>query len=235
MKKIILFIVLFMFLFNVKADDNDITYADYQKAFVKLNEAYDKFIGACSNEERIAIIKYADGNLDNLKDGYTTIKGLTTSTGKEINDYCANYVEDLYEAIIYGRKYIDSNKMYGLTLETDIIVKTNILVNGSKILTREDLTIVDDCDLIDDKFKGIVNEYIGYIQIVCASITIILCMVDLYKVFISKDVDSKKGFQNMIKRIIALVVVLLAPVIINIIIDIVNRYVDVNALKCLES
>ena len=74
-----------------------------------------------------------------------------------------------------------------------------------------------------------------YVQIGCVSLTIILCVIDLYKVVISKDLDQKKAFKNIKTRIIALVVVLLAPAIVNIVISLINRYVNVDALKCLES
>ena len=78
------------------------------------------------------------------------------------------------------------------------------------------------------------KEYLGYFQIGCAGITVILVISDLYKLLISKEMDNKKTFKKIKGRIIALVIFLLAPVIINIIIDLINRYVDVEAIKCLE-
>ena len=62
-----------------------------------------------------------------------------------------------------------------------------------------------------------------------------MCIVDVFKVFISNNLDGKKAFKSMKGRIIALVVVLLAPLIVNIIIGAINNYVDVEAIKCLES
>ena len=75
----------------------------------------------------------------------------------------------------------------------------------------------------------------GYFQVAFLAVAIILCIVDLYKLLISKEIDSKKAFKKIKGRLIALVIFLLAPVIINIIIDLINRYVDVEAIKCLES
>ena len=60
-------------------------------------------------------------------------------------------------------------------------------------------------------------------------------MTDLYKLFVSKEMDNKKTFKKIKGRLIALAILLLAPVIINIIIDLINKYVDVEAVKCLES
>ncbi len=230
MKKIILFIIAFIIAFNVKAISED----EYYTVLVKLSESYDKFIGACNNAERLAIINYAHGDLDKLSGGFSTVAGLVTKTGNRINDLCANNVVDLYDALIYAKNYTNDNTLYSISLETMIETKENVLVNGSKITSRKDLTIIEDCDLISDDFKKILKEYLGYFQVGCAGITIILVMSDLYKLLISKEMDNKKTFKKIKGRIIALVIFLLAPVIINIIIDLINRYVDVEAIKCLE-
>ncbi len=231
MKKIILFLITIALIFNVKA----VTDNEYNNTIVKLNEAYDKFIGACNNGERTAIIKYAHGDLEQLSGGFSTFKSLTTDGGNRINDICANYAENLYNTLNYAKRYVDNNDLYSVSLETMIEIKENVFVNGSRITSRKDLTIIDDCNLIDNDLKKILKEYLGYFQIGCTSITIILCMTDLYKLFVSKEMDNKKTFKKIKGRLIALAILLLAPVIINIIIDLINKYVDVEAVKCLES
>ena len=120
-------------------------------------------------------------------------------------------------------------------METEVTIKTNVFVNGSRITSRGDLTIIEDCKLINNDFKKLLKEYLGYCQIAFSALTIILCIADLYKLLVSKEMDSKKTFKKIKGRLIALVIFLLAPVIINIIIDLINRYVDVEAIKCLES
>ena len=125
--------------------------------------------------------------------------------------------------------------MISLKLENELEIKKNVFVTGNKIKDRKDLTVVDNCDLISKDFVKVMNEFLMYVQIGCVSLTIILCVIDLYKVVISKDLDQKKAFKNIKTRIIALVVVLLAPAIVNIVISLINRYVNVDALKCLES
>lgn len=230
MKKIILFIIVFIIIFNVKAISED----EYYSTMVKLNEAYDKFIGACNSGERVAIIKYAHGDLDKLSGGFSTVANLTTSDGNRINGFCANYVEDLYDALIDAKKYTDDNGLYSLSLKTMVVLKENVLVNGSRITSRKDLTIIENCYLINNDFKKMLKEYLGYFQVGCAGITVILVISDLYKLLISKEMDNEKTFKKIKGRIIALVIFLLAPVIINIIIELINRYVDVEAIKCLE-
>lgn len=232
MKKIVIALLFFTLSFNVMAK---VEYEGYNKAFVKLNAEYDLFIGACNLEERLAIITYAKGDLEKMSGGYETVKSLTTTSGKEINDMCANYSEQLYDALKYAEQYIGKSNMVSINLETQYEMKKNIFVSGSKIQSRDDLTIVDDCKLIDNNFKKVLNEFFGYIQIGCVAIAIILSMVDLYKLLISKDMETKKVFKNIRTRIIALVIVLLVPAITNIVLDIINKYVDVDALKCLES
>ncbi len=233
MKKIILVIITFMIFLGVNAEEIDPK--EYNKASVRLNEAYDKFIGACNNGERVAIIKYAKGDIDKVSGGFSLFKTLRTNDGKEINDFCANYAEDLYEAIKSAEPLTKDINLKSISLETEVTIKTNVFVNGSRITSRGDLTIIEDCKLISNDFKKILKEYLGYCQIAFSALTIILCIADLYKLLVSKEIDSKKAFKKIKGRLIALVIFLLVPVIINIIIDLINRYVDVEAIKCLES
>ena len=93
MLKIILLFIMLSFIGNVNV--SAISDIEYQEAFVKLNESYDKFIGSCGNDERLAIIEYANGNLEAMRGGYETVKSLKTINGNVINDFCANYAEDL--------------------------------------------------------------------------------------------------------------------------------------------
>ena len=233
MKKIILVIITFMIFLGVNAEEIDPK--EYDKASVRLNEAYDKFIGACNNGERVAIIKYAKGDIDKVSGGFSLFKTLRTNDGKEINDFCANYAEDLYEAIKSAEPLTKDINLKSILLETEVTIKTNVFVNGSRITSRGDLTIIEDCKLISNDFKKILKEYLGYFQVAFLAVAIILCIVDLYKLLISKEIDSKKAFKKIKGRLIALVIFLLAPVIINIIIDLINSYVNVEAIKCLES
>lgn len=233
MKKIIVFLSLFVIIFNVYGVEN--AQKDYIEATNKLNTAYDKFSGGCTREEKAAIVNYAKRDFNNLSGGFDLFKTLTTDSGFLITDICANYAEDLYKTLVSTKTYIDKNTIYSIKLETDYEMKKNAFVNGSKILSKKDATYIDDCHLIDSEFVEILNQYLGYIQVALVSLTIILCMVDLYKVFISKESNDTKVFKKMSKRVIALIVVLLAPTIINIIIDLINRYVSIDALNCLES
>lgn len=232
MKKIVIALLFWALIFDVNAE---VDYETYNKAFVKLNAEYNLFIGGCNNEERLAIITYADGDLEKMSGGYETVKSLTTASGKEINDYCANYSEQLYDALKNAEKYIGEYTLISMNLESDYETKKNVFVCGSKIQLGEDLTIVDDCDLINNDLKKFLNEIFDYAKIACVAITIILIIVDLYKLLVSKEIDNKKVFKNIKSRIIALIVVLLIPVIINFVLDLINRYVEVDALKCLES
>lgn len=231
MKKILLFIIVVFLIFNVSATSDQ----EYYDSSVKINQAYDKFIGSCNNGERTAIIKYAQGNLSKLSGGYSTFKSLRTDDGLVINDFCANNSEDLYNSLISAKEYIKDNDLYSLSLETLIEIKENIFVNGSKITSRKDLTIIEDCNLISNDFKNIMKEYLGYFQVGASSVAILLCMSDLYKLLITKEINNKEAFKKIKGRVIALAIFLLSPVIVNIIIELLNKYIDVEAIKCLES
>ena len=252
MKRSILFLITFLFIFDVYAssviypmanssDSKESAKEKINKKSVELTNSlesvYILYNNTCGSDEKIAIIEYADGDIDKLSGGFTTIRGLTTSSGKELSDKCANYADDLYKVIKEIQSFVSSNQLYLIifNLECNMEIKKNQFVNGSKIVDREDITIVDECDLIDKDFKKAINSFLGYVQIGIVCLTVVLCIVDLYKLFVSKDLDSKKVFKNIRNRVIVLIIILLLPIITNIIISIINRYVKVSALKCLES
>jgi len=231
-KKIILsFILLFTLCSVVKADD------EITNAYVQLNEAYAEYNGACNNEERLAIIDYADGNIDRLIGGYDTVINLRTRSGSYMSFECANGAGKLYEAIMNANSVISSADITldVVNLTSNVEVMTNLLVTGSKLKIEDGMTILDDCNLISNEFKAEFDKYFGYFQVFAIAMAVIFCVLDIYKIIISGKAENKKSFKSLTKRLIAVVVILLLPLIVNIVISLINSYVSVDAIKCLES
>lgn len=230
MKKII-FIFICLSLFTlVKADET------VRNAYIALNEAYTEYNGSCNNEEKLAIIRYADGELISLNGGYDVIITLSTRHDVPMSFECANGADGLYRALIHGKQIVMNadTSLSVMTLASDIEQKTNLFVVGSS-LKHEDTTIIDDCNLISDDAKEVINRYFGYVQVVAISIAVVLCVLDIYKIMMSNKAENKKALKTFMKRIIAIIVLLMIPVIINVFISLINSYVSVDAINCLES
>ena len=79
-------------------------------------------------------------------------------------------------------------------------------------------------DLIGDEIKDIINNIMKYIRIAVPILLIGFGIIDFAKAtFSSKEDDMKKSREVFIKRIIAAVLVFLAPIIVNLILDLANN------------
>ena len=77
--------------------------------------------------------------------------------------------------------------------------------------------------IIDESTKQLINKYLGYIHIIVPMLIIALGTYDFFRAIIaSKEDEMKKAQKRFIVRLVAGVLVFLAPTIVNIIIDILN-------------
>ena len=89
------------------------------------------------------------------------------------------------------------------------------------------------CEIISSKVIDFINEMFDAVKIICTAVCIILCIMDIYKIVVTKENDVTKFKTVLIKRVIALVAVFLLPLFINIITDLINeRYLKSNPSNC---
>lgn len=77
--------------------------------------------------------------------------------------------------------------------------------------------------IINSSLKGLINKYLGYVHIIVPILVLALGVFDFFKAMIaSKEDDMKKAQKRFIIRLVAGVLVFLAPTIVNFIIDTLN-------------
>ena len=78
-----------------------------------------------------------------------------------------------------------------------------------------------------------INDLFDIFKVLCICVCIFLCILDVYKMVVTKESDVSKFKTVLIKRVIALVAVFLIPLLVNIVTDLINdRYLKNNNGKC---
>ena len=81
----------------------------------------------------------------------------------------------------------------------------------------------NDCTVIDPTVQELIDKYLGYIHIIVPIMVLALGTYDFFKAMIaSKEDEMKKAQKRFVVRLIAGVLVFLAPTIVDIIITILN-------------
>lgn len=98
------------------------------------------------------------------------------------------------------------------------------LEGGSSSSSSKDNTGYTNCGgIIDTTTKEIINKYLGYVHIIVPIMILALGVYDFLRAMIaSKEDEMKKAQKRFIIRLVAGVLVFLAPTIVNLIIDILN-------------
>ena len=138
--------------------------------------------------------------------------------------------------------YVGNDTHIWLTYSTSDIKargQTNayFIEGGSSSSSGRDSNGYENCGgIIDATTKKIINKYLGYIHIIVPIMVLALGVYDFFRAMIaSKEDEMKKAQKRFIIRLIAGVLVFLAPTIVNIIIDIFNNAVtDKEACKLLS-
>lgn len=83
----------------------------------------------------------------------------------------------------------------------------------------------EECgQIIDQTVRKLINKYLGYIHIIVPMLIIALGTYDFFRAMIaSKEDEMKKAQKRFIIRLVAGVLVFLAPTIVNLVIDILNK------------
>lgn len=103
---------------------------------------------------------------------------------------------------------------------------TDIYISQTKLESLTDINNKNDegCDgIINTTTKNLINKYLGYIHIIVPIMVLALGVYDFFGAMLaSKEDDMKKAQKRFIIRLVAGVLVFLAPTIVNIIINILN-------------
>ena len=138
-----------------------------------------------------------------------------------------------YQNIPYDENKPNESAKYKITC----LSAQSEYLQGLSLLTVY-MPIIDEadksgCDLIGEDVINFINELFDAIKILCICLCILLCIMDVYKMVVTKESDISKFKSVLVKRVIALIAVFLIPLFVNIVTELINdRYLKDNSNKC---
>lgn len=136
-------------------------------------------------------------------------------------------------SITYQTKYDKSFSGYALSLDKSIFKTQN---NNNVKIDNDNVNFKDCEDLIGKDAKDLINTVMRWVRIAVPLLLIVFGVLDFSKaVFSSSEDNIKKTREKFIKRIVAAVLVFLAPILVNLILDLGNKAWEIiNADTCLK-
>lgn len=104
-----------------------------------------------------------------------------------------------------------------------------------KALNLDLFQVLDGCDAIGNELNNWLKGAFKFVEFAGVGLAVILTAVDFIQVIGgSKDDDLKNAFNRTVKRLIAVILLLLSSVIVGFIVDIVAPISDVDISNCVE-
>lgn len=228
---------------NDKDDNsnNNSSYISYtggtcEKYNKQLKSLYDEIVGTerkngvCSANSLNAMQRVA--NLYDLKKNFDS--SVLEPKCKEMVFGSNGYINTIQDASsYYNSNFGSDNISHNLscyTMQSQYLIGLSVLTSFMPITDEAD---VHGCDLISEDIIDLINDLFDAFKIICLCICIFLCIVDIYKIVITKESEITKFKTVLVKRVIVLVMTFLIPVFINIVTDLINnRYLKNNPDKC---
>lgn len=144
------------------------------------------------------------------------------------------YINTILDASsFYISNFGTDNISYNLScyvMQSEYLIGLSVLTSYMPITDEVE---VHGCDLISPKLIDFINDLFDTFKIICLCVCIFLCIVDVYKIVITKESEVTKFKTVLVKRVIVLVMVFLIPLFVNIVTDLINnRYLKDNPDKC---
>ncbi len=200
---------------------------------------------ACTYHEKQAITNYFYANDFNSMPNFSANDLFEVDNEKiTLSSNCSEVARNLYKSIIAVRHMLDDyandggdiNKLTYLSLESSYL-------SGYAALTTlwfDNNVSEDTCGAISDDVRDILNSFFDIFRLVVVILTIFMVYLDGMKCLATKDdSETKKWISNTIKRMVILVICLMLPLIVNLVLDLLNRYmagslVEVNG-ECVKA
>ena len=191
-------------------------------------EAYAK--GACTVNEKMAIYEYfIENDFNSLSTFYGDNVFKRNGEYVKLSDDCAEIASNLYTSTVnlvyilseYADDGGDVNCMNYLSLQA------NYYAGYGALTTYWVDTHIDEdaCGAINQDVRNILNSFFDSFRLISVILTTFMTYLDGMKCLTKKDdSETKKWISNTIKRLIILVVALLLPFLINIILDLIDKY-----------
>jgi len=184
-------------------------------------------------------------NIDKNNNARIIYNGMKTTSNGYTSTTLSNKIiinDNQCPTMIYGSKLIIPSGYFSvITISFSTNPKDGnvyILENSGGQSTQPiDNSDSEDCSgVISTTVKKMINKYLGYVRVIVPIMILFLGVLDFVKAMsASKEDEMKKAQKRFIIRLVAGVLVFLAPTIVNLIIDILNSVmVDKEACKLLD-
>lgn len=204
----------------------------------QMNENIKSYGGnACKYIEKQAIANYFYANDFNSISTFAA-DNVFQNNGEyiKLSSNCVEVAHNLYNSVIALRHMLsdyvddggDMNTLNYLSLQSAFYAGY-----GSLTTLWYDNTISENpCDAINDDIRNILNSFFDIFRLVVVILTIFMIYLDGMKCLAKKDdSETKKWISNASKRIIVLVICLMLPLIINLVLDFLNKYMSGSMVK----
>ena len=191
-------------------------------------EAYAK--GSCTSIERSAIYNYFSHNdFNSINTFYGDNVFTYNDKNIKLSDECAKITSDLYNSVVALNHILSDYVDGGGNVNTlNYLSLYNSYYAGYSALSTPWIDIKTDdnaCDAISEDIRKILNSFFDTFRLICIILVIFFIYLDGMKCLTAKDDSAtKKWISNSVKRMIILVLTLLLPVLVNIVLDLVDKY-----------
>lgn len=222
---------------NVGSDENSsITGGTCEKYLTHLRMLNESVVGY-SNKKGVCSAKSLNamqsmGSIYDLKNNFD--KNILEDECRDFVFGSNGYIETIIDASMYyyTSLYLDKSqyKLACLSMQSEYLLGYSVLTSYQPIVENTDKK---GCELIGEDTLNFINELFDTIKIICLCVCIFLCILDVYKMVVTKESEVSKIKGVLMKRVIALIALFLVPLMVNIITDLINnRYIKNNPDKC---
>lgn len=135
----------------------------------------------------------------------------------------------LYSNVLKGYTYMSeetnsNNEKNRLTMSylyysSEYLIAVSIL-SGSEM--KQEINPVARCTMLGDKTTEIIQYGFSALKIIGFVLGSFLCIVDMFKIIVKNEENSKKQLGIILKRIIGIIALILTPILVEIIFDVIN-------------
>lgn len=186
--------------------------------------------GTCTVKEKMAIYEYFSANdFNSLSTFYGDNVFKRNGKYVKLSDECAKIASDLYNSTVNLVHMLSDYVDDGGNVEclNYLSLKSSYYTAYGAFTTLWVDTPVDDntCNVISQDVRNILNSFFDSFRLISVVLTIFMTYLDGMKCLTKKDdSETKKWISNTVKRLIILVIALLLPFLINLVLDLIDKY-----------
>ena len=163
-------------------------------------------------------VKYRDGvyycDIPNTTQIGTSCVYLYEAEEKQYCHYCSS--DKLYKWSFYNDSLVECDIVSDVNSKEECLEKNDNITNGDSLY---------GCEVIPLEIRNWIKDALNLVKYIALVLVIVLGIVDFIKAATSGEADQmKKSGQSFLKRIIAVVILFLLPVLVELILNLIEIY-----------